>query len=981
MGADEMTADKLEENSRKEKRFAPLRPLLAVFRRWLTPRSADPAEEALTREEAELRATLYSIGDAVIATDVAGRVARMNPVAAQLTGWTEAEAAGKPLKDVFYIVNEETRHPVENPVTRVLREGTVVGLANHTLLIARDGREITITDAGAPILDARGNITGVVLVFRDQIEEHLTQRFIETRLSLIEYAASHTLEELLTRALDEVGTFVDSPIGFYHFVEPDQKTLSLQQWSTRTLKEFCQAEGKGRHYGIDQAGVWVDCVYEKRPVIHNDYAALPHKKGMPEGHAEVIRELVVPVIRNDKVVAILGVGNKPTEYTQKDVEIVSYLADVTWEIVRQKRAEQALRESEHKLRSIVEQSGDGIVLTDEQGSIFEWNRGQEQISGLERSEVLGKPLWDVQFQLAPEGLRTPDLHERLKASHREFRRTGQAPWLNQLVETVIQRPDGARRALQSSLFSIETDQGFMTGAISRDITERERAEEERERLLAQIQEQARQTQQIMDTVPEGMLLLSADGQVVLANPVGEKDLIALADAETGDTLTRLGDRPLAELLISPPKGLWHEVATDGRSFEVIARPIESSPEPESWVLVIRDVTQQREVERRVQQQERLAAVGQLAAGIAHDFNNIMAVITLYADMSLRTPGLPAQVYERLEMMDQQARRASELIQQVLDFSRHAVLERRPMDLLVFLEEQVRLLKRTLPESIKIDLVYGENQYTVNADPTRMQQAIVNLAVNARDAMPEGGELCIGLARIWVEDRKSAPLPEMEPGEWVRVTVADSGVGIPLDVLSHIFEPFFTTKAPGEGTGLGLAQVYGIVKQHDGHIDVATKVEEGTTFTLYLPALPVAHLGAPARSTEGLLQGQGETLLVVEDDATTRKALADSLRLLGYQVLEAANGREGLTAFERHADQIALVLSDAVMPEMGGQALFQSLRQRDPAVKVVLLTGHPLGRELEHLRGQGLIGWMPKPPRLERLAEVVAQALKENSSGV
>jgi signal transduction histidine kinase len=176
-------------------------------------------------------------------------------------------------------------------------------------------------------------------------KEELSQGFIKIRLSLIEYAITHTLAELLTQSLDEVAAFVDSPIGFYHFVEPDQKTLSLQQWSTRTRKEFCRAAGKGTHYNIDQAGVWVDCLRQKKAVIHNDYSSLPHKKGLPEGHAEVVRELVVPVIRKDKAVAILGVGNKPVDYTQRDEEIVSYLADVTWEIVQQKRADDALRKT------------------------------------------------------------------------------------------------------------------------------------------------------------------------------------------------------------------------------------------------------------------------------------------------------------------------------------------------------------------------------------------------------------------------------------------------------------------------------------------------------------------------------------------------------------------------------------------------------------------------------------------------------------
>jgi len=409
---------------------------------------------------------------------------------------------------------------------------------------------------------------------------------------------------------------------------------------------------------------------------------------------------------------------------------------------------------------------------------------------------------------------------------------------------------------------------------------------------------------------------------------------------------------------------------------MIARPMEAGPESEGWVLVIRDVTREREIQQRIQQRDRLAAVGQLAAGIAHDFNNIMAVIVLYTHMALRRSDVPPQVRERLTTIDRQATRATDLVQQILDFSRRAVLERRPMDLVTFLKKQVRLLERTLPESIKIDLMYGMGEHMVNADPTRMQQVIMNLALNARDAMPEGGELHIGLERIGIEPGGLSPLPEMEAGEWVRVTVTDTGTGIPPDVLPRIFEPFFTTRAP-LGTGLGLAQVYGIVKQHEGHVDVTTKVGEGTTFVFYLPALPVSQPEESRLSKmPDLLKGQGETILVVEDNAAMREALVDGLEMLNYQSLEAENGREALATFERHGDEIALVLSDLVMPEMGGIMLFHALRQRNPAVRVVILTGYPLAEEAGELRAQGIADWIQKPVDLEQLAEVMDRVLKK-----
>jgi two-component system cell cycle sensor histidine kinase/response regulator CckA len=513
--------------------------------------------------------------------------------------------------------------------------------------------------------------------------------------------------------------------------------------------------------------------------------------------------------------------------------------------------------------------------------------------------------------------------------------------------------------------------------IQQELIERKRVEREREQLLTQIQEQAQQVQQIVDTVPEGVLLLDATGQIVLANPTAEKDLVVLADAKVGDSLSQLGDRPLDTLLASPPKGLWHEVDVDGQHFQIIARPTDAGPTAGGWVLVIRDVTQQREVERRIHQQQRLAAVGQLAAGIAHDFNNVMASIVLYAQMTARERELPDHVLSRMETIDQQARHATRLIQQILDFSRRAVLERQPLDLTLLLKEQVKLLERTLPESIGIRLTYGPDEHMVHADPTRIQQAITNLALNARDAMPDGGELGITLDRIEIKAGESPPLAEMAAGEWIRIVVSDTGTGIAPNVLPHIFEPFFTTRAP-LGSGLGLAQVHGIVAQHKGAIDVETELGQGTSFAIYLPALP-AHPSEPStaslsRELPPLPLGRGETILVVEDDATVRRALVDSLELLGYQVLEAVNGQKALTMLEQHGGEVQLVVSDVVMPEMGGIALLHALQERKCKIGVVMLTGHMLRKELEDLRAQGMIDWLHKPPQLEQLANVVARAL-------
>jgi len=306
-----------------------------------------------------------------------------------------------------------------------------------------------------------------------------------------------------------------------------------------------------------------------------------------------------------------------------------------------------------------------------------------------------------------------------------------------------------------------------------------------------------------------------------------------------------------------------------------------------------------------------------------------------------------------------------------------------LDLTPFLKELINLLERTLPENIELELEYGHDEYTVNADPTRIQQAVMNLVVNARDAMPEGGELCMGLERIRVGPGEPPPLPEMEPGEWVQVTVSDTGAGILPDVLPHIFDPFFTTKAPGQGTGLGLAQVYGIVKQHEGYIDVKSpsimlrtgEVGHGTTFTLYLPALQVPGVEPLELEAGTLVRGHGETILVVEDELAAREAIASALQSLGYQVMVAGNGQEALAIFKQHGDEIALVLSDLVMPEMDGTELIHALKQENPTVKVIATTGYPQKTEGRDLLVQGIVDRLQKPLSMEQLAEAVQRALE------
>ena len=387
---------------------------------------------------------------------------------------------------------------------------------------------------------------------------------------------------------------------------------------------------------------------------------------------------------------------------------------------------------------------------------------------------------------------------------------------------------------------------------------------------------------------------------------------------------------------------------------------------------VTDITQSKRTEAKIQTQTRLATVGQLATGIAHDFNNIMAVIALYSGSLVRNPEHPKRAHY-LATISKQAQHASNLIGQLLDFSRRSVIEPHPLELEPFVKEMVKLLQRTMPDNMDVCFEAGDDEYAVRADPTRIQQVLMNLAVNARDAMIHGGQLRITLSRLSAGSGQSS-IPDLDAGDWVNLTISDTGAGIPGDVLPHIFEPFFTTKQSDEGTGLGLSQVYGIVKQHGGEIDVNSVVGEGTQFTIYLPALPPDATPEPDQE-ETIERAQGlEAILLVEDEGAAREAIEETLATLGYKVLAAGSGEEALALFDRHHEAINLVLSDTVMPQMGGVELFHRLHERQPDVTLMLMSGYPLEGKKKALLEKDNVFWIQKPFTFAGLARAVRTAL-------
>lgn len=378
-------------------------------------------------------------------------------------------------------------------------------------------------------------------------------------------------------------------------------------------------------------------------------------------------------------------------------------------------------------------------------------------------------------------------------------------------------------------------------------------------------------------------------------------------------------------------------------------------------------------------QQRQAIVGQLTAGIAHDFNNILAVITLYGQLLQKVPD-STKYAQYLEIIHQQANRGADLISQLLDFGRQSLMQPTSVDLVSFLRDVVKLLSRTFPENIEVTLSSRVESLYVRVDPTHLQQVFMNLAINARDAMPGEGEFHLSLGAIDISDEDDVPIVGMKSGLWAKVTATDNGCGMSDEVQARIFEPFFTTKGPDEGTGLGLAQVHGIIQQFGGEIQVSSAVGTGSTFVVYLPmdeliSVPFVQAGESGKP-EAISVIAQKTILLVEDEPVVRKALETVFDELGFgKVIVAGDGREALALYRNRSGPIDLVFSDMVMPKMGGLELFEALRDEVPTLKMIITTGYPLENGGEALLERGISDWLLKPFTMEELITKVTHTLE------
>jgi two-component system cell cycle sensor histidine kinase/response regulator CckA len=634
-----------------------------------------------------------------------------------------------------------------------------------------------------------------------------------------------------------------------------------------------------------------------------------------------------------------------------------------------RRATRSVRESEERYRELFETANDIIFTIDLAGRFTSINKAAEKITGYTLDEALKM---DISSVIAPEFL---DLALQMLSS-RDLgdRRTR--------FELEILCKDGRRAALEFSPRVIFRD-GKPVGiqGIARDTTERKRAEE-------RLRVSEEMFKVLSDQSPLGKALIDGQGRYEYVNPAFEaifgytlRDLpsgaewfrAAFPDAAKRKEAIRVWKEDLVHVGIgeSRPR-IFDVVCKGGASRTILFRPV--ALQGNRQLVIYEDITERRRMEAQLQQTTKMEAVGRLAGGVAHDFNNLLTVITGYSELLLRKIGKESPMQGELEEIKQAGERAAALTQQLLAFSRKQIVEPKVVRPDGLVTEMQKMLARLIGENIDLQTTFGKALGSVKIDPVQFQQILMNLVVNARDAMPGGGKIAIETANVELDDGYCTTHPYVTPGRFVMLAVGDTGQGMSEEVKEHIFEPFFTTKERGSGTGLGLATTYGAVKQAGGSIEVYSEVGIGTTFRIYLPRVE-EEAGKPAKEGRPRDLPRGtETILVVEDEENVRTLGVRTLMDLGYRVVQARNGGEALAAAQERGERIDLLLTDVVMPGMSGKELATRFAADHPETKVLFTSGYTDDAIVHHgvlERGVLFIG---KPYSLEGLARKVRDVL-------
>ena len=889
------------------------------------------AEEALRGSENRFRVIAEAVTEVLWMADAEiSTIFYVSPAYERVWGRSLASLYENP-RSFIDAIHEEDRGRV---VAAHEHERTGQPFQHEYRIVRPDGEIRWILDRGFPVADENGKVTRYVGIAQDTTERKKSEE------------ALHKSEALLNSIIEQ------SP--FSMFISDKEGTLirinpACKKWVRVTDEDVVGKYNVLKDEAIDAQGLMplVRSVFENGEQasfeLHWDSTLIKHL-----GHREAFKLLLYVTI-----FPVKDADGKITNAVCQHIDITD-----------RRRAEEDLRVTEQRYRSIVEESFDGIFLQKGTKVVFANSRLCELL-GYGPSELEGLDHWLLYH---------PDYHD-ITRYRAQARMRGEA--VPSQYEVMLQRKDGSSFYGEVLARAVEVAGEPGVQVWVRDITARREAEQE----LRRSEERYRT---LFEESKDGIFLTTDDGRVVDVNQ-SFLDMLGY----TRDELLRLN---IAQAYADPSHRDKYRRAIkeagsvkdypitfkrkDGKEIhclETASCRLASDGAIVGYQGITRDVSEQEHLQEQLLQAQKMEAVGTLAGGVAHDFNNILQVALGYSELILGDEGLPQRFKPDLQKINESARRGADLVQRLLTFSRKTQSNPQPLSVNRRINEIGKMLERTIPKMIDIQLILDEDLAAINADPTQLDQVLMNLAVNARDAMPDGGKLIIETANILLDEEYARTHLDARPGHYVLMMVTDTGSGMDKDTLEHIFEPFYTTKGAGEGTGLGLAVVHGIVQQHGGFIRCYSEPGAGTTFNIYVPALVSDE--APEERVSGLRpRGGSETILVADDDEMVRDLCSRILAKAGYTVITASSGKEALELYKTQGDRISLVILDLIMPEMSGKQCLEGLLSLDPSVKVVIASGYSANGPTKDALSAGAKGFVNKPYDIRQVLAVVRGVL-------
>jgi len=912
----------------------------------------------------------------VFASTPAGRYLSVNLANARMFGYASPQQMVDSITD---IASQAYLDPADRTdfLEQLRHHGEV--FSHECRLLRRDGSVFWGSRNARAVFDAQGNIS-LIQGFTTDIsqskqaaaklrhEARLSQALSEIARALTQPGAS--VAEIAAVVHERALQLTDSLYGYVSSIDPETRAVVGHTLSAMMNEDLCQVKEKQIAFPLGEKGypaLFGHALNTRQSFFTNDPASHPAASGLPPGHLPLTRFLTVPAIYEGELFGQIALANAAEDYTEKDIATVESLANLFATAVYRKRMEESLQRSETKYRLLFENMTVGFALHemvyDQQGRpvdyrFLEVNPAFEKLTGATAKQVVGhtvkeimpatEPQWIEVFSQVAESGQSASYENYSEEIGRYFRTWAFSPAPGQfaVVFSDITEQKQAEQALTESEQRFKTT--FFTSPDAVNINRLE------DGLYLEVNEGF---SRLTGYSREEVLGKSSRDLDLWCNPEDRKRLVKGMQEkgyyENLETVFRRKDGSLVTGLMSArifvQNGVNHILS------------------------VTRDISSYKLLENQLAQAQKMESVGRLAGGVAHDFNNMLGVILGYSEMALDQVGEDTTLQTALQGIRQAAERSTNLTRQLLAFARRQTVAPKVLDLNHTLAGMHDMLRRLIGEHIDLAWLPGEDLAPVKIDPSQIDQILVNLCVNARDAVGDSGKITIETGNSRFDEGYRSSHGEVILGDYVLLAVSDDGCGMNRETIAHVFEPFFTTKQAGEGTGLGLATVYGIVKQNHGFINVYSESGQGTTVKIYLPRY--------GKTAETRLDPAGtanptgsETVLLVEDEPMILEMVTIMLKRQGYQVLNAATPGEALRLAEEYAGDISLLMTDVVMPEMNGRDLANTLHQHYPGLKRLFMSGYTANVIAHHGVLDEGVNFIQKPFTMKDLAEKIREVL-------